>query len=70
MSVSMGKFLRTTKLLEPVQQVQFIVFEKFTSVFVHQIARQIVLLLVNIVHRKTAQRVMTDEILKVYPCYL
>ena len=70
MSVSMGKFLRTTKLLEPVQQVQFIVFEKFTSVFVHQIAREIVLLLVNIVHRKTAQRVMTDEILKVYPCYL
>ena len=70
MSVSMGKFLRTTKLLEPVQQVQFIVFEKFTSVFVHQIAREIVLLLVNIVHGKTAQRVMTDEILKVYPCYL
>ena len=70
MSVSMGKFLRTTKLLEPVQQVQFIVFEKFTSVFVHQIAREVVLLLVNIVHGKTAQRVMTDEILKVYPCYL
>ena len=43
--------------------MQFIVFEKFKSVFVHQIAREIVLLLVNIVHVKTAQRVMTDEIL-------
>lgn len=57
-------------MLEPVQQVQFTVFEKFTSVFVHQIAREVVLLLVNIVHGKTAQRVMTDKILKVYPCYL
>lgn len=57
-------------MLEPVQQVQFTVFEKFTSVFVHQIAREVVLLLVNIVHGKTAQRVMTDEILKVHPCYL
>ena len=41
-------FLRTTKLDDPVGQVQFVVFKNLQ----HQIAREIMFLIVNYVHEK------------------
>ena len=43
---------KTTKLHEPGGRVQCVVFEKFTSAYLHQIAREIMLLLVNNLHEK------------------
>ena len=43
---------KTTKLHEPGGRVQCVVFKKFTSAYLHQIAREIMLLLVNNLHEK------------------
>ena len=45
-------FSKTTKLHEPVGLVQFVVFEKFISAYLHQIALEIILLLVYNLHEK------------------
>ena len=37
---------------EPLGRLQFVVFEKFTSAYLHQIARESMLLLVNKLHEK------------------
>ena len=36
-------FAKTTKLHEPIRQVKFIIFEKFKSAYLYQIARGIML---------------------------
>ena len=43
---------KTTKLHEPGGRVQFVVLKKFTSAYLHQIEREIMLLLVNNLHEK------------------
>ena len=51
----------------PLDQVQF---EKFHKYLFHQIAREIMLLLVNKQREKTSQKVKKDEILKACARYL
>ena len=48
---------------EPVWRVQLVVFEKITGAYLHQIAREIMLLLIDNLHEKASQKVKTDEIL-------
>ena len=43
--------------------MQFEVFEKFTSAFVHQIPVEVMLLNINNLHVKASHKVKTDEIL-------
>ena len=43
---------KTSKLHEPIVRVQFVVFEIFTSAYLHQIAPGIMALLVNNSHEK------------------
>ena len=62
------KFL-LLKLLEPVGQVQFVVW-KIYKYLLHQIAEEIMLLLVIMYMKKTLQKVKTDEILKACANYL
>ena len=58
------KFLKITKLHQPVGRVQFEVFKKFSSAYiVHQIPVGIMLLNINNLHVKALQKVKTDEIL-------
>ena len=45
-------FSKTTKLHEPVGLVQFVVFEKFISAYLQQIALEIILLLVYNIQKK------------------
>ena len=48
---------------QPVGRVQFEVFKKFSSAYVHQIPVEIMLLNINNLHVKASQKVKTDEIL-------
>ena len=48
---------------EPVGQVQFVFFEKFTKAY-YTYLQEIMLFLVNNVHDITSQSVRTDKILK------
>ena len=57
------KFLKITKLHQPVGRVQFEVFKKFSSAYAHQIPVEIMLLNINNLHIKASQKVKTDEIL-------
>ena len=58
-------FSKTAKLPEHVRQVQFVVFENLSSAhYTKIIVREMMLLLVNSVHEKTSQKVITDEISK------
>ena len=41
MLISKSKFYEDNKIAEPVGLVQFVVFEKFTSAYLHQIALEI-----------------------------
>ena len=41
------------KLHEPVGRVQILVFEIFTSAYLHQITREIILLLIKDLHKKS-----------------
>ena len=43
-------------------RVQFVVFEKFTSAYLHQVAGEIIFLHVNNLHDNASQKVKTDEI--------
>ena len=43
----------TTKLHEPVDQTQFVAFEKLASAYLHQIAREIILLLIDNLHERS-----------------
>ena len=43
--------------------MQFEVFEKFSSAYVHQIPVEVMLLNINNLHVKASQKVKTDEIL-------
>ena len=45
-------FEKTTKFHEPVGRVRLVVFKKITSAYLHQIAREIMLLLINSLHEK------------------
>ena len=45
-------FEKTTKFHEPVGRVRLVVFKKITSAYLHQIARESMLLLVNKLHEK------------------
>ena len=45
-------FEKTTKFHEPVGRVRLVVFKKITSAYLHQIARKIMLLLINSLHEK------------------
>ena len=52
-------------------RVQFVVFEKFTSAYLHQVAGEIIFLHVNNLHDNASQKVKTDEILAARAiCYL
>lgn len=57
------------KLLSPVRQKQFVVFEKFASVYYTKLLKKSCYLLIMCV-KKTSQRVKTNKILKVWACYL
>ena len=48
---------------EPLVRVQFVVFEKFTSAYLHLVAGEIIFLHVNNLHDNASQKVKTDEIL-------
>ena len=45
--VSTSKFYKATKLYKPIGWLEFEVFENLTSAYLHQIAHEIMLLLVN-----------------------
>ena len=69
---SSANFSKTTKLLEPVGQVQFVVFEKFTSAYFTKLHRKTCC---N-VNKKTSQRFKKDvnfsillAICNLYSCY-
>lgn len=49
--ISTSKFSKTTSH-KHVVRIQFVAFEKFKSAYLHQIAREIMLLLVNSLHEK------------------
>ena len=57
------KFLKITKLHQPVGRVQFEVFKKVSSAYVHQIPVEIMFLNIYNLHVKASQKVKTDEIL-------
>ena len=59
----------STKLHEPAGQVGFVIFEKIKCLS-YQIAREIILLLVNNVHEKRPQKAKKDEILKAYALFV
>ena len=59
------EFLKITKMHQPVGRVQFEVFKKFSSAYVHQIPVGIMLLNINNLHVKASQKVKTDGILTV-----
>ena len=63
MLISKSEFLKDNNLHKPVGRVQFVVFEKFTSVYLQQIAREFMLLPVNNIHENAVQGVKTDELL-------
>ena len=63
MLISKSEFLKDNNLHKPVGQVQFVVFEKFTSAYLQQIAREFMLLPVNNIHENAVQGVKTDELL-------
>ena len=63
MLISKSEFLKDNNLHKPVGRVQFVVFEKFTSAYLQQIAREFVLLPVNNIHENAVQGVKTDELL-------
>ena len=52
---------KTTKLHEPVGQVQFVVFEKFTSAFYTKLQGKLLSLVGN-VQEKTSQKDKTEKI--------
>ena len=54
---------KTSKLYEPIVQlrVQFVVFEIFTSAYLHQIARGIMTLPVNNLHEKRVHSQVAQE---------
>ena len=56
------------KLHEPVGRVQILVFEIFTSANLHQITREIILLLIKDLHEKGVAE--SREILMAHPHYL
>ena len=70
MLISTSNFFKDNQLLEPVGQVQFLVFKKIFQCFIHHIAREIMILLVNNVHEKTSQKVKMSEILEACARYL
>ena len=57
------------KLHEPVGRVQILVFEIFTSAYLHQITREIILLLIKDLHEKSVTE-SRDKILMAHPRYL
>ena len=61
MWISTSKIFYNKIACEPVGQVQYVVFKKFTSSLLHQIAREIMLLLAKNVHEKTSQQVKTQN---------
>ena len=63
MLISKSEFLKGNNLHKPVGRVQFVVFEKFTSAYLQQIAREFMLLPVNNIHENAVQGVKTDELL-------
>ena len=52
---------KTSKLHEPIVRVQFVVFEIFTSAYLHQIAPGIMALLVNNSHEKRVHSQVARE---------
>ena len=63
MLISKSEFLKDNNLHKPVGRVQFVVFEKFTSAYLQQIAREFMLLPVTNIHENAVQGVKTDELL-------
>ena len=63
MLISQSEFLKDNNMHKPVGRVQFVVFEKFTSAYLQQIAREFMLLPVNNIHENAVQGVKTDELL-------
>ena len=55
MLISKSEFLKDNNLHKPVGRVQFVVFEKFTSAYLQQIAREFMLLPVNNTHENAVQ---------------
>ena len=70
MFISKSEFFKDNKLHKPVGRVQFVVFEKFTSACLQQIAREFMLLPVNNIHENAAKGVKTDELLATRTRYL
>ena len=63
MLISKSEFLKDNNLHKPVGRVQFVVFEKYTSAYLQQIAREFMLLPVNNTHENAVQGVKTDKLL-------
>ena len=51
---------------EPLGRLQFVVFEKFTSAYLHQIERESMLLLVNKLHEKR----IAGDLCNLHSCYM
>ena len=60
----MSKFFKDKKKHKPIGQVQFEVFEKFTSTYYTKLHLKLYYF-VNNVHEKTSQKVKRDKLLKV-----
>ena len=73
---SSANFSKTTKLHEPVGQVQFVVFEKFTSAYFAKLHHKTCCFLLITLIKKTSQRFKRDvnfssllAICNLYSCY-
>ena len=60
---STSKFFKDNKIALGRRASAICNLEKFTRVYLHQIAREMMLLLINYLHEKASQKVKTDEIL-------
>ena len=66
----MSKFFKDNKIAQIFMANAICSLCKIYNCLLHQIAREIMSLLVNSVHEKTLQKVKTDKILKGCKCYL
>ena len=60
---STSKFFKDNKIALGRRASAICNLEKFTRVYLYQIAREIILLLINYLHEKASQKVNTDEVL-------
>ena len=69
-SISTGKIFKITKSHEPVGQVQFVVFGKFTGAYYTKLQEKSYYYLLIIYMKKKSQEVKTDDTLTACSRYL